>query len=143
MNSQIKYDNRKARHEYEILETWTAGISLMGSEVKAIRAGHLDFTGAWCDIQNEECFCRDLYIKEVGVAFTHPERRVRRLLLTKKEIMRIDKMMDKGLTMIPLSIWTSEKGFIKLTIALAKGKKNWDKRNSIKERDLKRISDRF
>lgn len=139
-SNQIKYDNRKARHEYEILETWTAGISLMGSEVKAIRAGHLDFTGSWCDIQEDECFCRNLYIKESGTAFTHQERRVRRLLLTKKEIRRIDKMMDRGLTIIPLSIWTNDRGFIKLTLGLAKGKKAWDKRNSIKERDLSRLT---
>jgi SsrA-binding protein len=137
--NNLKFENRKARYDYEILETWNAGISLMGSEVKSIKAGRLDFTGSWCDIQSSECFCRNLYIKETGTAFTHQELRVRKLLLKKKEIYKIEKMMDRGLTVIPLSIWVNGSGLIKMTIALGKGKKAWDKRETIKQRDLSRL----
>jgi SsrA-binding protein len=131
-------ENRKAKHEYEFLERWTAGISLTGSEVKSIKAGNVDFTGAWCELRQGQCFLRELYIKESASAFSHSGKRERTLLLTKKELKKLDKMMDKGLTIIPVSIFVNPKGLIKLSIALAKGKKLWDKRQSLKERDQAR-----
>lgn len=139
----MRADNRKARYEYEFLETWTAGISLVGSEVKSIKSGNLDFTGSWCELRNGECICRDLYIKESESGFSHQGKRERRLLLTKKELKKLDKMMDKGLTIVPVSIFVNAKGLIKMDIALARGKKLYDKRQAIKARDLQRSEDRF
>jgi SsrA-binding protein len=131
-------ENRKARHEYTFLETWTAGISLTGSEVKSIKAGNLDFTGSWCELRSGECFCRELYVKESISAYSHQGKRERKLLLTKKELKKLDKMMDRGLTIVPVKIFVNSSGLIKMEIALAKGKKDWDKRHAIKERDLVR-----
>jgi SsrA-binding protein len=134
----MKADNRKARYEYEFLEQWTAGISLVGTEVKSIKAGNLDFTGSWCELRNGECFCRELYIKEADTSFSHSGKRERKLLLTKKELKKLDKLMDKGLTIVPVSIFVNDKGLIKMSIALAKGKKEYDKRQVIKTRDEER-----
>ena len=131
-------ENRKARHEYTFLETWTAGISLTGSEVKSIKAGNLDFTGSWCELRSGECFCRELYIKESTSAYSHQGKRERKLLLTKKELKKLNKLMDRGLTIVPVKIFVNSSGLIKIAIALAKGKKDWDKRYVIKERDLSR-----
>lgn len=131
-------ENRKAKYEYEFIEKWTAGISLTGSEVKSIKAGHIDFTGSWCELRNRECFCRDLYIKELDTMFSHQGKRERRLLLTKKELKKLDKMMDKGLTIIPVAVFVNPKGLIKMTIALARGKKQYDKRQVIKAREMDR-----
>ena len=139
----MRADNRKARYEYEFLEKWTAGISLMGSEVKSIKSGNLDFTGSWCELRNGECICRDLYIKESDSGFSHKSKRERRLLLTKKELTKLGKMMDRGLTIIPVSIFVNSNGLIKMDIALARGKKLYDKRESIKARDIQRSTDRF
>ena len=130
--------NRKAAYEYAILDRWTAGMSLLGSEVKAIKGSHVDFTGSWCELRDGSMFCNNLYVKESDSPYTHQSLRSRRLLLTKKELKKIDKMMDKGLTIVPLSIWVNKKGLIKMDIALAKGKKSWDKRETIKQRDLSR-----
>lgn len=131
-------ENRKARYEYTFLEKWTAGVSLTGSEVKSIKDGHVDFTGAWCELRGLECFCRDLYVKESESAFSHQGKRERRLLLTKKELKKLDKMMDRGLTIVPVNIFVNDRGLIKMTIALAKGKKQYDKRQAIKARELDR-----
>lgn len=134
----MKADNRKARYEYEFLEQWTAGISLVGTEVKSIKSSNLDFTGSWCELRNGECFCRELYIKESDTSFSHAGKRERKLLLTKKELKKLDKLMDKGLTIVPVSIFVNDKGLIKMSIALAKGKKEYDKRQVIKTRDEER-----
>lgn len=139
----MRAENRKAKYEYEFLEKWTAGISLVGSEVKSIKAGSLDFTGSWCELKNNECFVRDLYIKESETGFSHSGKRERRLLLNKKELKKLGKMMDKGLTIVPVSVFVNQKGLIKMEIALARGKKLYDKRQSIKARDIQRSEDRF
>lgn len=131
-------ENRKAKYEYEFIEKWTAGISLTGSEVKSIKEGHIDFTGSWCELRNRECFCRDLYIKELDTMFSHQGKRERRLLLTKKELKKLEKMMDKGLTIVPVAVFVNPKGLIKMTIALARGKKQYDKRQVIKAREMDR-----
>ena len=131
-------ENRKAKYEYEFIERWTAGISLVGSEVKSVKAGLIDFTGSWCELRNGECWLKDLYIKESATAFSHQDKRERRLLLTKKELKKLDKLMDKGLTIVPVSIQVNPKGLIKVSIALAKGKKLWDKRQVIKNKDADR-----
>ena len=138
----MRADNRKAKYEYEFLDKWTAGISLVGSEVKSVKAGNLDFTGSWCELRNGECILRDLYIKESETGFSHSGKRERRLLLTKKELKKLDKMMDRGLTIIPVSIFVNSKGLIKIDIALAKGKKLYDKRQVIKARDIQRSEER-
>lgn len=139
----MRAENRKAKYEYEFLEKWTAGISLVGSEVKSIKAGNLDFTGSWCELKGTECWVRDLYIKESETMFSHSGKRERRLLLTKKELKKLNKMMDKGLTIIPVAIFVNAKGLIKMDIALARGKKLYDKRQAIKARDIQRSEDRF
>ena len=140
MGNQVNHENRRARYDYEFLETWTAGVSLLGSEVKAIKQYHVDFNGAWCEIRNGEVFCKNLTISETNSDFTHQATRERKLLLTHKEIKKMDKMMDKGLSIIPLRIFVNDRGLIKMSIAAAKGKKNWDKRETIKKRDQLRES---
>lgn len=133
-------ENRKARFDYHFIELWTAGVSLMGSEVKSIKEGLVDFTGSWCELTDTGVLCHDLHVTEKSTAFTHPVKRVRQLLLTKKEIKRIGRLMDTGLTIVPVKIFVSDRGLIKMQIALAKGKKTWDKRETIKARDLERFS---
>jgi SsrA-binding protein len=130
--------NRRAGYDYLVIERWTAGVSLLGSEVKAIKAGHVDFTGAWCELRAGSLLCRDLYVKESESPYSHRSDRERPLLLTKKELKKIDKMMDKGLTVIPLSIWVNDRGLIKMDVGLCRGKKTWDKRETIRARDLSR-----
>ena len=135
---ELSIENRKARFDYEWLDTWIAGMVLSGTEVKSIRAGMVDFNGAWCEIFNGELICHGLYIKESNLAFTHKATQDRKLLITKKEIKKITRIMDKGLTLVPVRIFCSKSGYLKIVVALCKGKKNWDKRETIKKRDLER-----
>lgn len=135
---ELSIENRKARFDYEWLDTWIAGMVLSGTEVKSIRAGMVDFNGAWCEIVNGELICHSLYVKESNLAFTHKATQDRKLLITKKEIKKITRIMDKGLTLVPVRIFCAKSGYLKIVIALCKGKKNWDKRETIKKRDLER-----
>ena len=130
--------NRRAKYDYEFIETWTAGISLSGTEVKSIKQFGVNFLGSWCDVLPDRIIVKQLSVPEVPGAFTHKSTQDRQLLLTNKEIKRINRMMDKGLSVIPVSVFTNTRGLLKMQIALAKGKKTHDKRETIKKRDLTR-----
>lgn len=145
MTSDINIRNKKARFEYNILETFVAGIKLLGTEIKSIREGKANISDSFCTFINNELYIRNLHISEYahGSFYNHEAKRDRKLLLTKKEIKKLlIKGEDKGLTIIPLKIFISDRGFAKLEIALAQGKKAFDKRDSLKERDVKREMDK-
>lgn len=138
---QVDIRNRRASFEYAFLETYTAGIVLTGTEIKSIRQGKVNLQDAYCLIHNNELFVRQMSIAEYteGTHYNHEPLRDRKLLLTKREIKRLnEKLKDQGLTIVPTRLFTSERGFAKVEIALAKGKKLYDKRDSIKEREVTR-----
>lgn len=134
--------NKKAYFEYQILDKYTAGIKLQGSEVKSIRAGKVSIVEAYCFIANDEIFIKGMHItehKEGGIHNNHIPVRDRKLLMKKKEIIKLnDNIAQKGLTIVPLEIILTNTGFIKLEIGLAKGKNLYDKKQTIKLRDLDR-----
>ena len=138
---KILINNKRANFEYYILETLLAGIQLTGTEVKSIRDKKASLSEAYCHIHNGEIFVKNMHISEYRqIKHTnHDPLRDRKLLLKKQEINKLEKSVkEKGLTIIPLSIKLSDVGFIKLEIGLVKGKKVYDKRETIKERDAKR-----
>lgn len=140
-----KIDNRKARFNYEILETLEAGIVLVGTEVKSLREGRANITDAYADVSGEEIFLHNMYIAEYsgGNKQNHETRRPRKLLLKKREIKSmIGKVKIKGLTLIPLSVYFNNKGYAKVNLAVGKGKKLYDKRATEKERDWQREKER-
>ncbi|MBQ4917297.1 MAG: SsrA-binding protein [Muribaculaceae bacterium] len=145
-NNQINIKNRRATFDYEIIETFTAGIVLTGTEIKSIRTGKAGLTDTFCFINNDEVWVKNMYISEYfyGSYNNHEARRDRKLLLNKKEIERLKKNNDlAGFSIVPLRLFINERGFAKLVIAIAKGKKIYDKRQSIKEREDKRLLDRI
>jgi len=132
--------NRKARYEYHIEETYEAGIVLKGTEVKSLRNGDASLNESFAMLQDGEVWLRDMYIKpyKQGSYANHDERRPRKLLLNKREIAELDKAVDqKGYTIIPLKLYF-KKGYAKILLGIAKGKQKHDKRQDIKERDVKR-----
>lgn len=136
--------NKKASFNYFLLESFEAGIVLQGTEIKSVRANKVNIGDAYCIIRNEEMFVVNLHIAKYdhGNIFNHDETRSRKLLLHKKQIIKMhNKIMQEDLTIVPTKIYI-EKGLCKVEIALAKGKKNYDKRHSLKERDDKRNIDR-
>ncbi|GAA4407505.1 SsrA-binding protein [Nibrella viscosa] len=138
---QVDIRNRRASFEYSFLETFTAGIALTGTEIKSIRQGKVNLQDAYCLFLNDELYIRQMNISKYteGTYYNHEPLRDRKLLLTKRELRRLgEKLKDQGLTIVPVRLFTSERGFAKLEIALAKGKKLYDKRESIKERDVER-----
>ncbi len=144
--SNIEIKNKKASFEYEFLEKFTAGIKLTGTEIKSIRAGKANLVDAYCYFVNGELYVKGLHIAEYewGNLNNHDPRRERKLLLTKKELNRLfRRSQEKGLTIIAYRLWINEKGWAKLDIALARGKKQYDKREDIKKRDTQRELDRF
>lgn len=142
----INIKNKKARFEYEILENFTAGMVLTGTEIKSIRSGMASIKESFCEFNEQgELFVINMYIKEfVNASFyNHQPRNSRKLLLNKRELKKLEKKVkDVGLTIVPLRLYLSEKGWAKLDIALAKGKKQHDKRHTIKDRENKRDLDR-
>lgn len=137
--------NRKARYEYNVLEDLVAGIVLQGSEVKSIRKGKCNISDAYCYIHNGEIFLKNCHISKYDSdKFTnHDELRDRTLLLTKREINKWNEQLkNPGITIIPLKMFINDKGLIKVLIGLCKGKKEYDKRESIKEKDSQREIDR-
>ncbi len=137
--------NRRATHEYHFLSTFEAGIMLTGSEIKSIREGHAGLTDAYCIFNNGELFVKSLYIKEYENATydNHVSRRDRKLLLHKSELRKLERRVkEKGLTLVPYRIYFSERNIVKLEIALAQGKKAYDKRETIKAKDTKRDLER-
>ena len=144
--SKLISKNKRAFFEYQILDQYTAGIKLQGSEVKSIKASKVSIVESYCFIVNDEMFIKGMHIaehKEGGLHNNHTPVRDRKLLLKKKEIIKIRETISiKGLTIVPLSVIISSTGFIKLEIGVAKGKNLYDKRNSLKDKDLKRDLDR-
>lgn len=139
--STLNIVNRKASHDYHFLQKYTAGIQLLGSEIKSIRAGNVNLTDAYCVFDNDELLVKGMHIGTYKEAshFNHEPLRVRKLLLTKHELRKLkSKASEKGLTIIPIRIFISETGYAKLEIALAQGKKTYDKREDIKKRDTNR-----
>jgi SsrA-binding protein len=141
----IDVTNRRAAFEYFFLDTYTAGMVLMGTEIKAIRQSKFNMTDCYCLFLHEnELYVRNLHISpyEQGNQYNHQPLRDRKLLLKKKELKKLaNKLDDQGLTIVPTRLFINEKGLAKIEIALAKGKKLYDKRETIKERDLKRYDD--
>ena len=132
--------NRRARHDYEILDTYEAGIVLTGTEVKSLRAGRASLTDAFASVDDGEVWLRNLHIPEYtqGSWTNHEPRRTRKLLLHRKEILRlIGKTREGGLSLVPLSMYFSD-GKVKVELALAKGKKSYDKRQDLAKRDANR-----
>lgn len=147
MLKTINILNKRARFDYEILETYTAGIVLSGTEIKSIRLGKANITESFCEFNEAmELFAINTYIEEYafGNQFNHKARSERKLLLNKRELKSLHKnVQTKGLTIIPLKLHTNEKGLAKLDIGLCRGKKTYDKRESLKEQDTKRDLDRI
>ena len=139
---EVIVKNKKASYEYEFIDKFTAGIKLIGSEVKSIRNHKVSISEAYCYIKGGELYIKGMNIseyKESGIHTNHDPIRLRKLLLNKKEIIKLDEeIQQKGLTIVPISLIINDKGLIKLEIALSKGKKLHDKRDSIKKRDLER-----
>lgn len=138
--------NKKARYEYQFIDTYEAGIQLLGTEIKSIRAGHVNLSDAYCLFKDGELTVRSLYIKEYafGSHENHEARRTRKLLLRKRELEKLEKKVkERGFTIVPYRLYINERGFAKLEIALAQGKKSYDKRDSIKQKDQKRDLDRM
>ena len=146
MLKTINILNKRARFEYEFIEKYTAGIVLTGTEIKSIRLGKANITESFCEFNNGELFAINTYIEEYafGNQFNHKSRSERKLLLNKRELKNLAKnVQSKGLTIVPTKLFTNEKGLAKLEIALARGKKTYDKRESLKEADTKRDIDRL
>ena len=140
MSENITIKNKKAYFEYHILDKYEAGIELLGTEIKSIRAGKANLTDGFCTFVGNELFAFNIHISEysMGSFYNHEPKRNRKLLLNKKELHKLrTKTQDKGMTIIPLQIFFNERGFAKMEIALAQGKKLHDKRDSLKERDAK------
>ena len=137
--------NRKAAFEYHLLDRFECGMVLMGSEIKSIREGGASITEAFCAFDNGALVVRNMQVAPWGtsVHFVHEPRRDRKLLLHRSQLAKLKKIIkDQGMTIIPLRLFINQKGYAKLEIAVAKGKKLFDKRASIKERDVKREMDR-
>ncbi len=145
MTAGVLIKNKQANFEYFIIEKYEAGIQLMGTEIKSIRAGKATITDGYCSFIGNELFLMNIHIAEYsfGSFYNHAPKRERKLLLNKKELKKIQgKLKDVGMTIIPLAIVINERGFAKVEIGLAKGKKLHDKRDSLKEKDAKIEMDR-
>ena len=147
MQKNINIQNKKARFEYEILDKYTAGIVLTGTEIKSIRNSKASIAESFCEFNDRgELFVVNMYIEEYlyGNYQNHRPRAERKLLLNKRELKKLNReVKNSGLTIVPLKLFINDKGFAKLIIALAKGKKLHDKRETIKDRDNKRDLDRI
>lgn len=142
--TKIIAENRKARHDYFVLETYEAGIELVGTEVKSIRLGGVNLKDSWCSIDNGEIFVRGMHISpyEKGNIFNRDPLRLRKLLMHKREINKLyGTLKQEGLSLIPLSLYFKDSK-VKVQVGLCKGKKLYDKRADIAKRDAKREIDR-
>jgi len=141
----ISIINKKAYFKYEVLDTYITGVMLQGTEIKSIRDSKISFTDAYCFFVDDELFLKSFHISEYkeGTYNNHEPKRDRKLLLTKRELRKLkDNVKEGGLTIVPLKIFINEKGLCKFEIGLCKGKKNYDKRESIKNKDLERDENR-
>ena len=145
-SNTINIKNKRARFEYEFLNLFTAGIVLKGTEIKSIREGKVNLLDSYCYFNKGELFVKGVHISPYsqGSFYNHEPTRERKLLLNKKELKKLERgLAEKGLTVVPVKLFISDRGIAKLQIALAKGKKIHDKRESIKEKDMKREIDRM
>ena len=144
--TNVNIKNRRATFDYEIIETFTAGIVLTGTEIKSVRLGKAGLTDTYCMVENNEMWMKGMYIAEYsyGSYNNHVTHRDRKLLLNRKEISKIAKASQQpGYSIIPLRLFINERWLAKVVIAIARGKKQYDKRQSIKEREDKRAIDRM
>ena len=138
MKKSVSIVNKKAKFEYEFLQTETCGIQLVGSEVKSIRQGKVSISEGYCYFNNGELFVKGMNISDYGYGSSHDTTRDRKLLLKRKELNNLENQLTNGLTIIPYRLFLNDKGLIKMEIALARGKKLYDKRETIKNRDIDR-----
>lgn len=139
--SEVNIKNRRATFDYAISETFTAGIVLTGTEIKSLRLGKASLVDTFCYVASDGVWVKNMYVAEYfyGTYNNHQERRDRKLLLNKKEIQRLSKSSkEAGMSIIPLRLFITERGYAKLVIGLGRGKKEYDKRQAIKEREDKR-----
>jgi SsrA-binding protein len=144
--SDIVIKNKKASHDYEFLDKYVAGIKLTGTEIKSIRLGKAALTDSYCLIRDGELFLKGMHIAEYywGNLNNHDPMRERKLLLTKRELKKIErKVKETGYTIIAFKVFINERGLAKAEIAVSKGKKEYDKRQTIKKKDIDREMDRF
>jgi SsrA-binding protein len=145
ISSQINIKNKRASFEYHLLDKYVAGLQLLGTEIKSIREGKANINDSFCSFFDDGLYIRNMHIAEYsfGSFYNHEAKRDRKLLLTKKELKKLkEKGEERGFTIVPLRIFINERGYAKIEIALAQGKKDFDKRETIKERDTKRELDR-
>ncbi len=143
--ANINIRNKKATFEYELIETFTTGIQLAGTEIKSIRAGKASLVDSYCQFFSSELYVKNMHIAEyeMGTCNNHIAKRDRKLLLNRKELQKLQKKVkESGLAIIPVRLFVNEKGLAKLDIALARGKKVYDKREDLKRRDSEREMDR-
>jgi len=138
MKKSINIVNKKARFEYEFLQTEVCGIQLVGSEVKSIRQGKVSISEGYCYFKDGELFIKGMNISDYGFGSFHETVRDRKLLLKRKELNGLESKLINGITIVPYRVFLNDKGLIKMEIALAKGKKIHDKRETIKNRDIDR-----
>lgn len=141
IQKEVNIKNRKARFNYELLDEFVAGIQLRGTEIKSIRMGKASIAESFCEVKGREVFIVNMHIDEYdyGTYYNHKIKRDRKLLLTKREISKLDrKTKETGLTIVPLNLFINSKGLAKVKIALARGKKLYDKRESLKKKDMQR-----
>lgn len=145
MTDKIHIKNKKAHFEYFLLEKFIAGIQLTGTEIKSIREGKANLTDAYCMFVNNELFVKGMHITEYtfGTYNNHEPKRDRKLLMTKRELKKLNlKLKDQGITIVPTLLFVNEKGLAKLEIAVAKGKKLYDKRETLKDKNTQREIER-
>ncbi|MCK5822912.1 MAG: SsrA-binding protein SmpB [Bacteroidales bacterium] len=145
-SSSINIKNKKATFEYELIDKFTAGIQLTGTEIKSIRAGRASLVDSYCSFYDNELWVRSLHISEYtfGSYNNHEPKRERKLLLNRKELKKLNKKIkERGFSIIPIRLFIDNRGYAKLEIALARGKNTYDKRQSLKQKDLKREIDRI
>ncbi len=145
-SGDINIRNKRATFEYELIEKFIAGIILQGTEIKSIRMGKVNFGDSYCSFLQNELYIYEFHISlyDKGTHYNHEPKRERKLLLSKKELKRLkNKSEEKGFTIVPIRLFINERGYAKMEIALARGKKLYDKRESIKQKDLKRDMERL
>jgi SsrA-binding protein len=145
MSNKIKIRNKRATFEYFLVERLVAGIQLYGTEIKSIRQGKVSLADSYCQFVDGELFVKEMHIAEytMGTIYNHEPKRDRKLLLTKRELRKLEgKTREKGFTLIPTLLFINEKGLAKLEIALARGKHFYDKRDTLKKKDIQREIDR-
>ena len=145
LSNNILIKNKRATFDYELLDTFTAGIVLTGTEIKSIRLGKASLVDTFCIVEKVEIWIKNMYIAEYfyGTYNNHTARRDRKLLLTRKELRKIEGAVKaSGFTIVPTKLFINEKGLAKVVVAIARGKKEYDKRDSIRERDDRREMDR-